>query len=192
MTVSHWPPMDDALASVAAGGPGAGAGAAAAAAAALAAAVVEIVARASGATWPESAAVAAQGAALRMRAGRLATDNADVFAAAQSALAVARLQTEKPGLLGRALERAAAVPLAVADVAADIATLAEHAARHSDPDRRADAAAAAVLAAGAARAAAHLVTVNLTSHPDDERVSGARNAATSARAAADRTISLSG
>jgi formiminotetrahydrofolate cyclodeaminase len=192
MTSTGWPAMDDALARVAAGGPGAGAGAAASAAAALAAAIVEIVARASDATWPEARAVAAQGAALRIRAVRLAADNAEVFAAAQAALGEAREATTGRGLLGPALDRAAAVPLAVADVAADVAALAEHAGRHGHPDRRPDAAAAAELAAGAAAAAAHLVAVNLVSHGEGGRVAAAHAAAANARAAADRTIALGG
>ena len=51
-----------------------------------------------------------------------------------------------------------------------MAALAALVARQCDPALRPDAVAAGLLAAGSAHAAAHLVAINLTTAPNDERV----------------------
>jgi formiminotetrahydrofolate cyclodeaminase len=79
--------------------------------------------------------------------------------------------------LGTLLERAAAIPLAIAEACADVATLARELADRLDPALGPDLEAAALLAAGAARGAAHLVEVNLVVSPEDERARRARAAA---------------
>ena len=63
--------------------------------------------------------------------------------------------------LGTLLERAAQIPLDIAESAVDVASLAAVVAERGDQALRADAVAAALLAQGAARAAATLVEVNL-------------------------------
>ena len=63
--------------------------------------------------------------------------------------------------LEQKLEAAAAAPLEIASLGADVAALAALAGEHGDATYRADAAAAAALAAGGSAAAAHLVRVNL-------------------------------
>jgi formiminotetrahydrofolate cyclodeaminase len=165
-------------------------GSAAAIVGAVAAAVVAKAARRSG-----DLGAAAQASALADRLIRLAALDADVFAAALEAL---RHATEggnedasgsesRDFQLGRTLDQAAAVPLAIAEAAADVALLASEVARAEGSELREDAAAAAWLTAGAARAAAHLVAINLASRPDIQ--AKARAAVTAATAAAGGTES---
>jgi formiminotetrahydrofolate cyclodeaminase len=117
------------------------------------------------------AAAVAQAEALRARAAPLADEDSAVFGAAAELL-------ELPGAgddeLGRALKAAAAVPLRIAEVAADIVLLAAHIVSEGPPEGRGDAAVAAALAAAAARAAAHLVEINLGATATDVRVLRAR------------------
>jgi formiminotetrahydrofolate cyclodeaminase len=161
------------------------AGSAAAIVAAVAAAVVAKAARRSG---DESAA--AQASALADRLTRLSALDADVFATALEALreAAERVEGDATGSesrdfqLGRTLDQAAAVPLAIAEAAADVSLLASEVAHAEGSELREDAAAAALLAAGAARAAAHLVSINLASRPDIQ--AKARAAVAAANAAA--------
>jgi formiminotetrahydrofolate cyclodeaminase len=161
-------------------------GSAAAVVAAVAAAVVAKAARRS-----ENRGAATQALALTDRLTKLAALDADVFAAALAALreATGRGELEASGSesrdfqLGRTLDEAAAVPLAIAEAAADVALLAAEVARAEGSELREDAAAAAQLAAGAARAAAHLVSINLASRPEIQ--AKARAAVAAAAAAAD-------
>ena len=152
------------------------AGSAAAIVAALAAAVV------AKAAWrADDQGSAAQALALAGRLTKLASLDADVFAVALGALkqATERSNSGATGSdsrdfqLGRTLQQAAAVPLAIAQAAADVALLAAEVARSGQSELREDAVAAAVLAEGAARAAAHLVAINLASRPDDDRAARA-------------------
>jgi formiminotetrahydrofolate cyclodeaminase len=161
------------------------AGSAAAVVAAIAAAVV------AKAAWrANDQGSAAQGLALAGRLTKLASLDADVFAVALGALkeATERREVNEAGSdsrdfqLGRTLQQAAAVPLAIAEAAADVALLAAEVARSGESELREDAAAAAMLAEGAARAAAHLVSINLASRPGDETAARAA-AAVAARAA---------
>jgi hypothetical protein len=128
--------------------------------------------------WPERRGAAGQADALRRRAGRLQSRNAASYAD------VLRAFDQGGAELGAALERAAVVPLLVADAANDVALLASHTADRCDPRFRADAVAAASLAAGAAAAAAELVAANLIALEGDERVERARDLARSAALAA--------
>lgn len=127
-------------------------------------------------------AAAVQADALRVRAAGLAHADETAYVAA------AGLLVERDGRdfeLGRALDEAAAVPLRIAEAAADVAELAAALADRVVPDTRPDLAAAALLAEGAARAAAHLVEVNLGVSPGDDRLRRARAAAAAAAAAAE-------
>jgi len=109
----------------------------------------------------------------------LADDDHRVYAHALEQLRM----PEQDAALGRALRRAAQVPLSIAEVAADVAALAALAARDGAPNVRGDAWTAATLAEAASVAAAQLVHVNLSTRPDDELTTRAELAARSATAA---------
>jgi methenyltetrahydrofolate cyclohydrolase len=164
--------LDDLLAG---GSPAAGSGVAAAIVAAIAASIVRESARRSG-----SLGAAAQAEKLRCRAAPLAEADSRAYLNATALLA----RSDGDFELGRALERAAEVPLVIAGVAADVAALATHVAEQGDPSVRADAVGAAFLAEAAARTAAHLVEINLATANDDPRVLAARSLAASATASA--------
>lgn len=164
--------------------PAPGTGALAAISLALAAAAVTGAARAAKASWPEARAAAAQAHALRARAERLAADHTVVYPKARGLL-----DAGEPGrgaALETALVLAAAVPLAAAESAADVALLAADVAEWGEPSSRDDVIAAAFLAAATARAAAHLVAINLTARPGDDRVARADSLAVAAAEAAER------
>jgi formiminotetrahydrofolate cyclodeaminase len=163
-----------------------GAGPAAAFVTAIAAALATMAARTSRGSWNDADSAVAQAESLRARANKLALDDANALEAYVAA-------RETPGeqrpeardfRLGQALDRAADVPLAIAEAACDVAQLAAHVADHCVGDVRADAASATALAVGGARAAAHLVEINLAMAPDDPRVAHARRLVREAEAAA--------
>jgi formiminotetrahydrofolate cyclodeaminase len=165
-----------------------GAGPAAALTVALAAALVAMAARFSRDSWPDAGTTVAQAEALRRRALTLAREDADAleaFLAARDTSVEPRVEA-RDFHLGRTLDRAADVPLAITETACDVALLAAHAAHLGDGEVRADAVTAALLAHGAAQAAAHLVEVNLTSAPEDARVRRARDFVRTARDAAQQ------
>jgi methenyltetrahydrofolate cyclohydrolase len=186
--------VEELLEQLASGDPIPGAGAAAGIVVGMAAALCSMVARAS-TDWEEAKGVAAQAEALRKRAAKLAHANATAYAEALTAF---RLPDELGGeqrdaALGRALARAAEVPLAVAAAAGDAAELAAVIARDGQPAMRGDVVAAGVMSAAAARAAAVLVAVNLGVTEDDPRLAAARDiveAAARAAAQAERTVEL--
>jgi formiminotetrahydrofolate cyclodeaminase len=172
-----------------------GGGSAAALTVAFAAGLVAMVARSSRDVWDDAPGVAAQALTLQDRAGSLTHSDAEAWDDALAALRAAADPTEGDGNgargdleLERKLERAAAIPLEIAELGADTAVLAAHAGEHGDLAYRADAAAAAALAAGGARAAAHLVEVNLAIRPGDERLARARTSETAAAEAAERLL----
>jgi formiminotetrahydrofolate cyclodeaminase len=126
---------------------------------------------------------------LRARLVPLATADAEAFAAAVEALdhPGAQRQEQRDWLLGIALDRAAELPLAIAEASADVALLAAFAAAEAEPRCRPDAVVAAALAEGATAAAAGLVDRNLATTPGDarsRRAAAAAHAALEARAAA--------
>jgi formiminotetrahydrofolate cyclodeaminase len=164
--------------------PDPGGGSAAGLTVAVAAAVVTMAARVSGGYWTGARGALAQANRLRERSTPLAQTDAAAYAVALAALygpkhgEPARRDAE----LATALERAAEVPLTIAETAADVAELAATLAEEGNPNVRGDMAAAAVLAEGGARAAAKLVELNLTVTAGDPWVIRANE---SARAAAD-------
>lgn len=181
--------LDEFLARVAARDQSPGGGSAAAISVAMAAGLVAMVARCSLDAWPEGPGVAAQALQLQKRAGPLAQTDARAW---EKALAALRSAGE-PGSGGdleleKKLELAAAVPLEIAQLGADVADLAALAAERCEGAYHADAAAAASLAAGGARAAAHLVEVNLAVREGDERLRRARASAQLAVDAAERAL----
>lgn len=163
-------------------------GTAAALAAASAASVVTLVARGSP-EWEEAGGVVAQARRLRSRLVPLARADADAFGAALAALAEPEgsSKEQRDAALGRVLDLAAELPLAIAEAAADVAELASLAAAQGEPAARADAVVAAALAEGAVAAAVELVERNLATQAGDERsrrAAGALEAAARARALA--------
>jgi methenyltetrahydrofolate cyclohydrolase len=172
---------------VAAEGRTPGGGSIAALVTALAAGLLAKVARASAATWPEAAGIAAQAESLRARASPLVQADADHY---EAALRARGQSGEGQGArldfaLGQAYAKAAEPPLEIGQVASDVALLAVTVAQNGDPALRADAVTAALLAAAAAKAGAELVAVNLTASADDPRVLGAAKVAEEAARAAE-------
>lgn len=169
--------LDEFLERLAGDGRAPGGGSAAALTVAFAAGLVAMVARCSRDSWRDAAGVAAQAAVVAERAAALVQTDATAWDEALAALRTAETRTEsderKDFDLQQKLEQAAAVPLEIAALGADVAALAALSAEHGNGPYRADAAAAAALAAGGARAAAHLVLVNLGVRSDDTRLARA-------------------
>jgi formiminotetrahydrofolate cyclodeaminase len=159
-----------------------GAGSAAALAVAHAAGLCAMVARSSP-EWGESTAAVAQAERLRARVTPLAQADAEAYEEALVALGLPDLveREVRDATIGGAVARAAQVPLAIAEAAADTAALAATVAENGAPGRRGDVVGAAILAEAAARVGAHLVSINLTMTPNDERVRRAQAAADAAR-----------
>lgn len=159
-------PLGRFLDELASGEPTPGGGAAAALAVALGAGLVAMAARFSSAQVADAPALAAQADALRARVAPLAQADAAAYTEVLAAYAGPR----GPGRADRiraALAEAAAVPRAVAQVAAQVVELADRLAREGNPNLRGDAVAAAVLADAGARVAAQLVDINTAAAPGD-------------------------
>jgi formiminotetrahydrofolate cyclodeaminase len=182
--------LRDFLDTLSAEGPAPGGGTAAAITVAMAAGIVAMVARASKEHWPEAGGTAGQAEALRARVAPLAQADAEAYGAALSALRRPdRLEERyRDQQLHQALDRAAQVPLEIAEAGTDVAILAAILAEQGNPEVRADASAAAVLAEGATRVAAKLVAVNLAAAGGDERVSRAEQLVRDAVEAASRAL----
>jgi formiminotetrahydrofolate cyclodeaminase len=152
-----------------------------------------MVARCSRGSWSGAPGVAAQALAIQERAAPLVHADAEAWDEAVAALRAAGRgegdSARRDFELEQRLERAAAIPLQIAELGADAAALAALAGEHCDGAYRADAAAAAALATGGARAAAHLVQVNLGVREEDERLV---RALSSVEAASDATARLLG
>lgn len=151
-----------------------------------------MVARCSRDSWQEAAGVAAQALAIQDRVAPLARADAaaweDALAALRTAGSGGGDDARRDFELEQLLERAAAVPLQIAELGADTAALAALAGAHGDAAYRADAVAAAALAAGGARAAAHLVHVNLGVREGDKRLARAHASMEAASEAAARLL----
>jgi methenyltetrahydrofolate cyclohydrolase len=178
--------MDD----IAAETPAPGGGSVAAVVAALAASLAAMVARFSREHWEDAAGAVAQAESLRARVAPLAEEDAVAY---ETVLLARRLPTElepevRDAALGDALSRAADVPLAIAEAATDVASLAAELARLGNPNLHGDASAAAVLAEAAVRAAAKLVEINLATREGDARLLRARELAEQARSEARRAL----
>lgn len=166
-------------------------GTAAAVSAAMAAALVGMVARGS-ASWEDGAGVAARARALRASLTALGTDDTVAFAQVLVAMRDRSGTTEQRShALGKALLRAAEVPLEIGVAAAEVAEIATVAALEGAPHLRPDASAAAALAGAAARAATHLVEINLAILPGNSHSESAARLAASAAAARARALAAS-
>jgi methenyltetrahydrofolate cyclohydrolase len=182
--------VDELCATVAAETSAPGGGSVAAIVTALAASLTAMVARFSEQQWEDAAGAVAQAEALRARALPLADEDA---AAYESYLAALHLPKElepqaRDAAIGEALSRAGEVPLAIAETALDVASLAAELAERGNPNLRGDAAAAALLAEAAVRATANLVEINLASREGDERVGRARELVEMARRISRRVL----
>ena len=165
-------PLRDFLDTLAGEGPAPAGGSAAALTVAMSAGLVAMVARASKGHWDEAGGVVGQAETLRARITPLAQADADAYVEALRALRGREQLAERyrDQQLRAALERAAEVPLRIAEAGADLASLAALLVENGNPEVRADAAVAAVLAEGGTRAAAKLVAVNLAAYEGDPRV----------------------
>ncbi len=184
--------LDEFLHKLAGGGHAPGSGSIAALTVAFAAGLVRMVADGSRESWVEAGGVAAQALALQARAEPLVRWDAEAWQEALAALRGAgngdpRRRDEE---LERKLDRAAEMPLQIAETGADVAALAALAADLGEGAYTADAVAAAMLAAGGARAAAHLVSINLGVRENDERLTRARASEEAAAKAAARALDV--
>jgi formiminotetrahydrofolate cyclodeaminase len=184
-------PLRDVLDTLAGEGPAPGGGSAAAIVVAMAAGLVTMVARASKEHWAEAGGVIGQAESFRARVAPLVQADADAYSEALGKLRnrdelEARYRDQK---LEAALDRAAEIPLQIAEAGSDLAALAALLVENGNPEVRADAAIASVLAEGGTRAAAKLVEINLGATEDDPRVRHARLLVSVAGEAAERALS---
>jgi formiminotetrahydrofolate cyclodeaminase len=161
-----------------------GAGSVAALVAAMAAALIAKAARVSQEGWPDAAGIVAQAESLRARAAPLAERDAEVYRAALDAMR----SSGHDATIANELDRAAEIPLEIAAIAVDVAALAEIVAERGNEAVHGESAGAAALAGTAARIAAHLVEINLTAAPSDERVERAQRLAAEAGDSARRAL----
>lgn len=181
--------IGDLLDEVASEAPTPGGGSLAALTGAFAAGLVAMAARSSPG-WDGAAATVAQAHVLRRRLEELAPANDEAYEHALTALQLPEEldQESRRRLIGESLERAAALPLAIAEAASNVSELAAVVAEDGDPRVRGDAAVASMLALGATRAAAHLVEINLGVLEADERRMLASRFVADAAAASARTL----
>jgi len=157
----------------------------------MAASLVGMTARSSP-SWVGAGGVVAQAQVVRTRLMSLALADSEAYASVLEALEPADdlAADERDIRLGFALRQAAALPLAIAEAAADAVELAAYAAEECVGSVRGDVLAAAVLAEAAVRVAVHLVEINLATSEDDPRVLEVRavaaHAAQSSRRAQER------
>jgi methenyltetrahydrofolate cyclohydrolase len=183
-------PLDDFLDTLASEELAPGGGSAAAITVAMAAALVIMVARASKEHWPEAGGAVGQAETFRARVTPLAHADAEVY---KDALTILRRREElaeryRDQTLREALERAAEIPLRIAEAGSDLACLAALLVQNGNPEVRADAAVACVLAEGGTRAAAKLVETNLGAMEGDPRVRHARTLVAVAAEASERAL----
>jgi formiminotetrahydrofolate cyclodeaminase len=143
----------------------------------MAAALVEMAARFSQA-WEEAEDAAARARRLRERALPLAQRDAEAYEAVLRAG-----PAERPA----ALAEASTVPLALAELGAEVAKLGTAVAESGRTTLRGDAAAGAILGAAAARVAANLVAINVGVR-SDERVSRGADLAAAAAVSAEQAL----
>jgi formiminotetrahydrofolate cyclodeaminase len=156
-------PVSELLDRLAAKQPTPGGGGAAAITAAMAAGLLGMAARFSTAQLIDSAGRAAHADRVRTQVAALAEQDAEAYQAVLAAFALPRQPDPqvRRGQIRRSLERAAQVPVQIAEIASDIATEAIELVKRGNPNLRGDAFTAAALAAAAARSAAELVRLNV-------------------------------
>ena len=155
--------------------PAPGGGSVAAVTVALGAALAAMAARFSRKRMDDADGLATEADRLRERVLPLARADAESYSAV---LAAYRLPKDDPGrdaAIAEALSNAADVPLAIAEIAADVGELAARVADSGNPNLLGDAAAATYLAQAGAHACANLVRINLRDR-EDPRVARAEAA----------------
>jgi formiminotetrahydrofolate cyclodeaminase len=176
-------PLASFLDAVAEPTPAPGGGTSAAVVAGLGAALVEMAARLAG----ESEAASRAGA-LRWRALELAEQELSSYAPVLEARR--RPGADRAARVEEALLEASRSPLAIAELAAEVAELGAAVARASSPSVRGDALTGTVVAEAAAAAAAGLVEINLADQPSAPALAAARS--TRARAEQARADAAAG
>ena len=166
-----------------------GGGAAAATAVAMAAGLVGMSARLSHDKLDDSAALAARADALRARAAPLAQADARAYGRVLEAYQMPKNEDPRARReeIAKALSAAAEIPLEVAEIAAEVASLGVGLAENGNANLKGDSIAATLLAEAGARSAAVLVAINLRDNLDHRR-ERAEKLATSASAAARRAV----
>jgi formiminotetrahydrofolate cyclodeaminase len=155
-------PAGQFLDDVAARTPAPGGGGASAMTAALAAGLVAMAARFSQAQLPGAAEIASRADELRHRATELVTEDGEAYGCVLEAFALPRdAAGDRDERIRAALERAAAVPGEMTQIAAQVAGMAARLAAEGNPNLRGDSISAALLAEAAARSAAALVAINV-------------------------------
>ena len=166
-----------------------GGGAAAATAVAMAAGLVGMSARLSHDKLDESAALSARADALRARAAPLAQADARAYGRVLEAYRMPKNEDPRARReeIANALSAAADIPLEVAEIGAEVASLGVGLAENGNANLKGDSIAATLLAEAGARSAAVLVAINLRDNQDHRR-ERAEKLATSASAAARRAV----
>jgi formiminotetrahydrofolate cyclodeaminase len=180
-------PLSGLLDVVASSDPTPGGGSSAAAAAAVAASLVEMTA-----TLGRDERAAGRARELREDAIRLADEDLSSYAPVIEAL---RVPAEEPGRaerLATALAEASRTPLAIAEAAAETATVGARVVQASSAAVRGDAVAGVLIAEAAAVAAAVLVEVNLASSKADPTLGLARDARRRAEEAREDALATLG
>lgn len=173
-------PLERILERIASDDPGPAGGSVAAVAVAMAAGLVAMSARLAH-DWPQAGEVVERAEALRSLVSPLAVADAEAYANVLEALRLPPGSTREAEVAAT-LSQAADVPLAVAEAASEVATLAALVAQAGSAHLRGDAVVAAEIAEAGARGAAELVVINLGNR-DDARVRRAKDLAASTREA---------
>ena len=155
--------------------PGPAGGSVAAVAVAMAAGLVAMAARLAR-EWPQASEVVERAETLRSLVAPLAVADAEAYANVLEAQHLPRGSAAREATVAAALSRAADVPLAIAEAASEVATLAALVARAGSAHLRGDALMAAEIAEAGARGAAELVVINLGNR-DEARVRRAKELA---------------
>jgi formiminotetrahydrofolate cyclodeaminase len=153
-----------------------GGGSVAAIVTAFAASLTAMSARFATEQWEDAAGAVAQAEALRARVLPLADEDARAY---ESFLLARRMSKDfdpqvRDAAIGEALSRAADLPLAIAEAALDVASLAAELVERGNPNLHGDAATAVLLSESAVRATANFVEINLATREGDERIERAR------------------
>jgi methenyltetrahydrofolate cyclohydrolase len=192
-----WRSVGDFLDAVASDEPTPGGGAVSGITAALAAGLAAMAGRYALRQDPDSALFAdliTRADSLRTRAMALAGADADAYGCYVAATRLPRDPDpeQRRAAVRAALDAAASVPAELGRLAAEVAEIGEELAVRGNPHLRSDASTASLLAAAAAGGAAIFVEVNLSTRPDDARITAAREHAATAAAAARRAVAAGG
>jgi formiminotetrahydrofolate cyclodeaminase len=154
-------PLDRFLELVASDTPAPGGGAVTAVTTALAAGLLAMVARFSTRQMADAVNLAAQADQLRVRAIDLAGDDARAYQDVLAAYALPKDSADRKTRIRAALERAADVPLQIAEIAAEGTTIGARLIGSANPNLKGDAIVGVLLAQSAVRGAVTLVQLNV-------------------------------